>query len=50
LQMFENIPNNLFGGGDQALPVVIDQPGTDNALEYLCDPQTRQVMIDQLCN
>jgi hypothetical protein len=50
LELFENIPNNLLGGGNQELPIVIDQGNTGDITESFCDPQTRQVMINQLCN
>ena len=51
LQMFENLPTNLFGGGDQDLPIVVDQGNNNNDIvESLFDPQSRQVIINQLCN
>ena len=49
LEMFENLPSNLFGGGDQALPITPDQVNTGDITESFCDPQTRQLMINQLC-
>ncbi len=50
LELFENIPSNLLGGGDQDLPIVIDQENNVDITESFCDPQTRQAMINQLCN